>query len=110
MAIEKPFVAVVLYESTSDSPDYRTLYREDFVLVFARDEEEARETARQRAERESGSHHNERGELITLSLKHIVDVAPALDDDLGRGGDLYARHFTDIDAYRRFEPLLSEKD
>lgn len=110
MATEKPFVAVVLYESTCDSPDYQTLYREDFVLVYARGEDEARDLVRARAEGEAGSHTNELGEVITLSVKQVLDVAPALDDDLTRGADLYSRHFTNFDAYRAFEPLMSEKD
>ncbi|SDI19219.1 protein of unknown function [Actinokineospora alba] len=110
MVTEKPFVAVVLYESTCDSPDYQTLYREDVVLVYARTEDEAREAVRVRAAGEAGSHRNELGEVITLSVKEVLDVAPALDEDLTRGGDLYSRHFTNFDAYRRFEPLLSEKD
>ncbi|QRP44487.1 DUF4288 domain-containing protein [Amycolatopsis sp. FDAARGOS 1241] len=104
---EKPYVAVILYEATSDSPAYDPLYREDFVLVHAASEGEAREAVRRRAEAESGSHRNECGELITWRCKHVVDVAQALDEDLARDADLYARHFRDYGSYRRFEPLLS---
>ncbi|MFI5609402.1 DUF4288 domain-containing protein [Amycolatopsis sp. NPDC051903] len=104
---EKPYVAVVLYEATSDSPAYEPLHREDFVLVHAASEDEARDTVRRRAEAASGSHRNERGELITWRCKHVVDVAQALDEDLTRDADLSARHFHGYDSYRRFEPLLS---
>ncbi|GAA4544408.1 DUF4288 domain-containing protein [Amycolatopsis samaneae] len=110
MTTEKPFVAILLYVSTSDAPGHQPLYREDIVLLYARDEQEAREAAQRHADQETGSYHNEAGDLLTLSLKHIVDVAQALYDDIDRGADLYARHFTDYESYRRFEPLLSEKD
>ncbi|WP_033295264.1 DUF4288 domain-containing protein [Amycolatopsis jejuensis] len=105
---ETVYVAVVLYEATSASPTYEALYREDFVLVYADSEDEAREAVRRRAERETGSYRNEEGEVITWTCKRIVDVARALDEDLTRDADLYARHFRNYDAYRRFEPLLAE--
>ncbi|QYN16601.1 DUF4288 domain-containing protein [Amycolatopsis sp. DSM 110486] len=102
------YVAVVLYEATSDSPAYEPLYREDFVLVYAESEEAAREAVTRRVEGETGSHRNEQGELITLRCKRVVDVARALEDDLTHDADLYARHFRDFAAYRRFEPLMAD--
>ena len=107
MSRTEPYIAVVLYEATSDSPAHEPLYREDVVLVHAADEDAAREAVRRRAEGETGSYRNERGELITWTCKRVVDVARALADDLTGDADLYARHFRDFAAYRQFEPLLS---
>ncbi|NNH72901.1 DUF4288 domain-containing protein [Nocardia uniformis] len=101
-----PYVAIVLYETSSDAADYEPLYREDIVVVYAESAAAARERAMARARAEEGGYANAAGEVITWRLKHLVDVTRALDDDLGRDTDLYARHFRDYDAYRAFEPLL----
>jgi len=53
---------------------------------------------------------NEDKEIITWSLKQIVDVNSVLYDDFDDSNDgveLYARHFRNYEAYRSFEPLLS---
>ncbi|WP_328400307.1 DUF4288 domain-containing protein [Nocardia sp. NBC_00403] len=101
-----PYVAVALYKSTSDAPDYRPLYEECFILVFADSVESARTAARTKAEDQEARYRNERGDTVTWSLEHLVDVAPAVDDNLETGGTFYSRHFRDYDAYRRMEPLL----
>ncbi|MFG2445247.1 DUF4288 domain-containing protein [Nocardia fluminea] len=106
MPAKQPFVGIVLYESTSDSPDYVTLYREDLVLVYEESEAAARNTMHERAKHEEGSHQNVHGETITLSFKCIVDVSPTVDADLTGGGDLYSRHFRNYEAYRRMDALL----
>ncbi|MGW4846388.1 DUF4288 domain-containing protein [Nocardia brasiliensis] len=102
------YIAVVVFESTSDSPDYTTLYQEDFVLLYADSADAARELALAAAREQECTYQNEQGETITLSLKGIVDVTPTLTDDLSTGGDLYSRHFRDYEAYQRMEPLLGE--
>ncbi|MFI6867059.1 DUF4288 domain-containing protein [Nocardia sp. NPDC050406] len=100
-----PYIAIVLYETSSDAADYEPLYREDVVVVYAESPERARERVLARARAEEGSYANEAGDTITWSFKQLVDCNRALEDDLGRDADLYARHFRDYDAYRRFEPL-----
>ena len=107
MGRTEPYIAVVLYEATSDSPAHEPLYREDVVLIRATDEDAAREAVRRRTENETGGYRNEDGELITWTCKRVVDVARALADDLTGDADLYARHFRDFTAYQQFEPLLS---
>lgn len=101
-----PYVAILLYETSSDAVDYEPLYREDFVLIHAESLEQARDKAIARARAEEGSYRNGDGELITWTLKHLVDVNSALQDDLSGDADLYARHFRNFPAYRDFEPLL----
>lgn len=103
----EPYIAVLLYESTTAGSDDPPLYREDFMLVWAASEEDARATATRRGEWESGSYESEAG-TVTLALKHVVDVNRVLDDNfVNENADLYARHFRNYDAYQRFEPLLS---
>lgn len=49
---------------------------------------------------------NHAGETVRDRPLHVVDVAPALTDDLTTTVvDVYSRHFRDIAAYRRFDPL-----
>jgi hypothetical protein len=104
---QRLFVAVILSEATSDAPGHRPLYEESFVLVRAASVEEASERAEELGRGEQTEYLNEAGETIRWSLKHVVDVSDVVDDELGDGATVYARHFRDYDAYRRFEPLLS---
>ncbi|WPB77895.1 DUF4288 domain-containing protein [Archangium violaceum] len=100
------YVAVLLYESTSESGGKKPLYQESFVLLQATGEEEARARAAEHARQQETQYENEEGELIHWSLKHVIDVSPVLDDELKDGSELYARHFRDYGAYHAFEPFL----
>lgn len=95
------YVAIIVVKCPA-AWGYPTLYREDLVLISAGSIEDARDQA--------AGHRPARcdatGESV-WQLKHVVDVAPAWQPDVARGGPLYARHFLDYDAYRAFEPLLS---
>ncbi|QIS09042.1 MULTISPECIES: DUF4288 domain-containing protein [Nocardia] len=110
MVSRSPYIAVVVYESTSDSPGYEPMYQEDFVLLYAGSEDEARKLAHEAAVAQETTYENERGELIKVSLKHVVDVNQSLTDDLSKGGDLYSRHFRDYESYRRIESLLGDAE
>jgi hypothetical protein len=102
------YIAVILYESSSDAPQYTPLYQECFVLIKAESLEEAHRKALNHAEAENVSYLNEKGETITWSLQQIVDVNSVLDEHLEDGAELYARHFRNYDAYRQFEELSRE--
>lgn len=99
------YIAVIVYEFSSDAADYQSLYREDYVLVQAFSDEDARQKASQLAQQ--GTYKNEQGENITLVVKHILDVSPVLSENFEHGADLYSRHFRNYQAYVAFEPLLS---
>ncbi|WP_037064414.1 DUF4288 domain-containing protein [Pseudonocardia acaciae] len=99
----RPYLAVLLFGSSSPAPGYRPLYREDLTLVHAASAEQARAEALDHARRQETTHRNAAGEEITVRLLEVVDVTETLDDDLTRTADLYARHFHDIDAYRAFD-------
>ena len=98
------YVAIALFEGTSDADD-EPLYEECFYLVEAKSEEEARQKIRSSVEAPF-SYENESGEEITWILRVIVDVSEILYDDPADVRELYARHFRDIHAYERWEPLL----
>ncbi|WP_280435689.1 DUF4288 domain-containing protein [Nocardia carnea] len=104
----QPFIAITLYEFSSDAEGYQPLYREDVSLIYAESEEEARAVTAARFRSEAGTYKNEAGNNITVSPKEIVDVASALVDDLSEDCDLYARHFRDFAAYSKMEPLLGD--
>lgn len=103
----RPYLAVLLSGSSADTADYEPLYREDVTLLYAASPEEARRWAEEYGRGLEGTHTNDRGERISWSLLHIVDVAPALQDMFDDDAELYSRHFRDVAAYRAFEPLLS---
>ncbi|GAA4856860.1 MULTISPECIES: DUF4288 domain-containing protein [Saccharopolyspora] len=102
------YVAVLLLESAAEAADYRPLYEESFVLLKAESEEEAREKATEAGKQQETSYHNEHQELITWRLKQVVEVKPLEDATFDDGSELYSRFFRNYDAYRSFEPLLSD--
>ncbi|MGW5386084.1 DUF4288 domain-containing protein [Nocardia sp. NPDC003963] len=105
---ERPYIAITLFEFSSDAEGYVPLYREDVTLVYAASEAEARELVETSSRYEEGTHQNKAGDIITLTRKAVIDVSAALTEDLSAGGDLYARHFRDIAAYAKMETLLDE--
>ncbi|GAX41053.1 hypothetical protein NIES4075_20210 [Tolypothrix sp. NIES-4075] len=111
--VESFYIAIILYKSSSDKPDYQPLYQESFVLVKASSLESAKEKAIKHGKNENVSYTNENGETITWSLQQVVDVNSVLDDDFDSSEDcvdLYARHFRNYEAYQSFEPLLSKDE
>lgn len=52
------YIAVILYESSLDGPDYKPLYEECFVLIKAISFEEAKEKALSHPKKEEGSYQN----------------------------------------------------
>lgn len=103
------YVAVVVYESSSDAPTYEPLFEETFMIVKASSLEEAQQKANQHATNHTSSFKNEAGDLIAWKLKHIIDVNQILYDANTDGAEIYARHFHNYQAYSEFEPLLSGK-
>ena len=100
------YVAVVVYESASDSPDYTPLYEECITLIKASSEDEARSKVEELSKNRSTKYKNVEGHEISWSLRYIVDINLMLEDSLGEVTEIYARHFKNIDAYRKFETLL----
>lgn len=111
---ESLYIALILFESSSNVPDRKPLYQECFVLIKANSLEEAKEKTLVYGREQEGSYQNENKEIITWSLKHVVDVNYILYDefknDLNNGTELYARHFRNYQAYCLFEPLLSGEE
>jgi hypothetical protein len=104
------YIAVVIYESSSDSPTYEALFEESFMIVKASSLEEAQQKANQHATAHTSSFKNEAGDSIVWRLKHIIDVNQVLYDANTDGAEIYARHFRNYQSYREFEPLLSGKE
>ncbi|MCV3215005.1 DUF4288 domain-containing protein [Plectonema radiosum NIES-515] len=109
---ESFYIAIILYKSTSDKPDYQPLYQESFVLIKANSLKRAKAKALNHGKNESVSYTNENGETITWSLQQVVDVNSVLYDDFDSAEDaidLYARHFRNYEAYHSFESFLSKE-
>ena len=96
-----PYLAVLLFRSAA--ADRPALYSEDVVLLRAGSDGQAREKADAYARTLETTYDNADGEAVSISFVELVDVRPALYDDLsGDVVDLYSRHFGDITAYRAF--------
>jgi Domain of unknown function (DUF4288) len=109
---ESFYIAIILYKSSSDAPNYQPLYQESFVLIKAASLESAQAKALNHGKNESVSYTNEYGETITWSLQQVVDVNSVLYDNFDSSEDvvdLYTRHFHNYEAYQSFEPLLSRE-
>ncbi|WP_019499924.1 DUF4288 domain-containing protein [Pseudanabaena sp. PCC 6802] len=104
------YVAVLIYESSSESPQYKMLFEESFMIIKASSLEEAKQKTHQYANDRTSTFKNESGVSITWSLKHVVDVNQVLYDVNTDGAEIYARHFRNYQAYSEFEPLLSGED
>lgn len=105
---KSPYIAITLFEFTSDAPDYVPLYREDVTLLYADTEAEARELAEKNFRSDAETYKNEAGYNVTVTPTAVIDVVAALIDDLSEGGDLYSRHFRDYESYSKWEPMLNE--
>lgn len=106
---KSPYIAITLFEFTSDAPDHLPLYREDVTLLYAESEKEARALVEEHFQKDAGTYKNEAGDTITVTPTAVIDVVAALIDDLSDGGDLYSRHFHDFHAYSRWETMLSDR-
>lgn len=100
------YVALLVYESSCAAPDHEALYEETVTLVAAHSAEEAADKAHEYGKRNEVVYKNERGESLSVKLKHVVDVNEA-PDLLGDGAEIYTRHFRDYESYRKFEVMLS---
>lgn len=104
------YIAVLLCEASTTADGQAPLYQENFVLLRARDEGEARDKALAHGRRLETSYQNELGDTVSWRLLHVVDVSEVGETDLGDGSEVYTRHFRNYAAYRSFEPLLSGED
>ena len=108
MSGQSYFVAIILYQSTSDAPDYAPLYEESTVLVKAKTEAEARDKVLALTQSNAVQYLNEQGHLIQWRLDTIVDISPMLNDEIADVTEIYSRHFHDVEAYRAFEVLANQ--
>ena len=116
MKIESPsqkesfYIAVILFESSSNVLGYKPLYEECFVFIKATSLEEAQDKTLVYGHAQEGNYQNENKEIINWSLKQIVDVNSVLYEEFDNGTELYARHFRNYQAYCLFDPLLSGEE
>jgi uncharacterized protein YnzC (UPF0291/DUF896 family) len=98
-AAKKPYAAVIIYSSSSDSSDHQTLHEETITIILAGSRDEAEERARNFASRQETAYRNEYGETIRWSFREISDIKEIVDP-LGDGTEVYTRYFRDYAAYR----------
>ena len=99
------FAGVLLTKSSSDRDGHKPLFEESVVVVSAINLAEAKRKIDELAAGEVTSYVAVDGARISWELLHVLDVQElrtAPED----GATIYARHFRDYEAYRRFEPLL----
>lgn len=104
------YLAIVLYESSSPDPNYKPLYEECISLIEADSDAHARQKVEKLAIDSQTSYQNQFGQTLHQTIKHIIDVAPLVDEKLQDGATLYARFFRNYQAYHDMEPLLSGEE
>lgn len=100
------YIAIILYETWSPDPSFEPMFEECFVLLRADSDEQALARAEQRSKAQETCYTNTTGQEVHWKPKRVVDVSRILSDTMVDGAELYARHFTNYDAYHAFEPLL----
>ncbi len=103
--MSKKYIAVILYESSSDADTYRPMYEESYVEITAQSEADARKKTAELAKSRETSFENKDGNKITWKLNQIVDIAEVLDNSNGAIREIYSRHFHDIESYKSMEVL-----
>ncbi|ONM46463.1 DUF4288 domain-containing protein [Nocardia donostiensis] len=102
----KPHIALIVYEMGKVGGQ-GVYYREDFVLVWAEDPDQARGLANEHIDREVTE--SEDGSYVKLYA--VIDVNEVIDPlDSATTVDLYSRHFASIDDYKSFEMFLGGKE
>lgn len=97
----EPYVGIAVFELSRLDDPTKSFFREDFYIVHAGTLEEAQKRVEALAQENAGS---------SVTLRHIVDVAPALYGYVDKDCDLYSRHFASLDDYKRFEMMLGGTD
>lgn len=104
------YVAIVLISSTSDSPEYQTLYDETTLIIQSNSIEEATSKAVQYGKSCEGSYTSADGFRIVKKFMHVEDVNDILEE-LGEDVTaINARFFHDLDAYQRFRSMLNSEE
>ena len=100
------YTAVLVFKTTSPSPDYQPLYSEEFWAIEADSDEQAKERVIAKGRASEHSYMNRYNQTIQVNLKTVVDVQEPLEAVPSVEGTIYVRHFRDYEAYAAFEPLL----
>jgi Domain of unknown function (DUF4288) len=106
------FVAIVIFKSESDNPNYIPLYEETISLVDAQTLDEAEKKVQMYAKSYQTSFQNKEGQTISWKAHKIVDVNQVLADEVETNEpvtELYSRHFRNYEAYQTFETLISKE-
>ena len=103
--MSKKYIAVILYESSSDADGYKPMYEESYVEIIAQSEADARKKAAELMRSRETSFENKDGNQITWKSNQIVDVAEVLDDSNVDIREIYSRHFHNLEAYKSMEVL-----
>ncbi|OFI63440.1 hypothetical protein B1A54_03615 [Corynebacterium diphtheriae] len=109
----EPYVGIVIFElakSNTSLEENNSFFREDFYIVYADSEEAAHKLVEKRAHEEETPKDAAQDSGPTVTLRHIIDVAPALYGYVDKDCDLYSRHFASLEDYARFEMMLGGKD
>ncbi len=109
----EPYTGIAVFELShwdAQTGKKTTYFREDFYIVYASSEEEAKKRVEAMALDQVFTRDEEPTSDMAVALRHIIDVAPALDGYVDRDCNLYSRHFASLEDYARFEMMLGGTD
>ena len=102
------YAALLLFKATVEDGG-PPLYEESVFVVDAATPAEARRAAEQIGQAGQHTYKNVDGKTVSRSLDRVVDVAPIPGDRLGHGSEIYSRHFSNFEDYKRFESLIGKR-
>ncbi len=106
------YLAQILFASSSDMPGYQTLYEENFSLVRAATQQQARLLAMEYGQKSEHEYNNVYGHKIRWRFEEIINLALVVDEDLENDVvELHGRFFRDKKGYDKlwFEEEPQEK-
>ena len=106
-----PYIGIVVFELEANPMAAQpSFFREDFYIVYADTQEEAYARVERIAKEQEIPKDPDSDESQAVTVRHIVDVAPTLYDNIHEDCDLYSRHFASLSDYKRFEMKLGGLD
>ena len=100
------YIALVLLQTENLHTGTKT-YDETILSIEEASEDSAREIAQQYGKSCEGTYTNIYGETLQTTFLQVVEVTHQLREDNEKVTELYSRHFTDLQAYSRFEVLYN---
>ena len=104
------YSAKIIYEAIHSKNEkrienIRTMYEESIYIFKAEDEKKAKQKSFKIAKAQEQSYQNNRKELVNWKLFKVLEIQE-IGNTIKDGIEISSRHFKNITAYKKFDPLV----